>query len=57
MHNFQLLLEHLLELWVQIVVLHFQFLQDLQKKFLKTIRNKKKKHDKIDMLARSKLIA
>ena len=33
------------------MVLHFK----LQKKFLKTTRNKKKKHNKIVMLARSKL--
>ena len=37
------------------MVLHFQFHWGFVKKFLKTIRNKKKKHNKIVMLARSKL--
>ena len=36
------------------MVLHFQLLF-FKKKFLKTTRNKKKKHNKIVMLARSKL--
>ena len=39
---------------MQVLVLHFQFLQDC-KKLLKTTENKKKKHNKIVMLARSKL--
>ena len=33
----------------------FSFTSGFVKKFLKAIRNKKKKHNKIDMLARSKL--
>ena len=37
------------------LVLHFQLPQDLKKKFLKTIRNKNRKYNKIFMLARSKL--
>ena len=36
------------------MVLHFQLHQDLKKK-IKTIRNKKKKHNKTIVLARSKL--
>ena len=39
---------------MQDLVLHFLFLQELRKKLLKTTRNKKK-HNKIVMLARSKL--
>ena len=35
--------------------MHFHCLQDILKKLLKTTRNKKKKHNKIFMLARSKL--
>ena len=40
---------------MQVVVLHFQITTGFVKKFLKTIRNKKKKHNKIVMLVRSKL--
>ena len=40
---------------MQVLVLHFNLLQELWKKLLKTTRKKKKKHDKIVMLARSKL--
>ena len=40
---------------MQVVALHFQLPQDLLKKILKTTRNKKKKHNKIVMLARIKL--
>ena len=40
---------------MQVLVLHFQFLQESLKKLLKTTRNKKKKQNKIVMLARSKL--
>ena len=39
----------------QVVVLHFQLHWGFVKTFLKTIRNRKKKHNKIVMLARSKL--
>ena len=39
---------------MQVLVLHFQFQQESERKLLKTTRNKKKKH-KIVMLARSKL--
>ena len=39
---------------MQDLVLHFLFLQELRKKLLQTTRNKKK-HNKIVMLARSKL--
>ena len=39
---------------MQVLVLHFQFLHELLKSFLKT-RNKKKRHNKIIMLAASKL--
>ena len=39
---------------MQVLVLHFQFLHELLKSFLKT-RNKKKRHNKIVMLATSKL--
>ena len=35
--------------------MHLQFLQELQKKLLKATRNKKKKHNQIVTLARSKL--
>ena len=55
LHHLQLLLEHLYEQHVQVLVLHFQFLKGIVKKLLKTTRNKKKKHNKIVMLARSKL--
>ena len=37
------------------MVLRFQLHQDLTKTFLKTIRNKKKKHNKVVILAKSKL--
>ena len=40
---------------MQVLVLHFQFLQELLIFFKKTTRNKKKKYNKIFMLARSKL--
>ena len=40
---------------MQVLVLHFQFVQELQKKLLKTTRSKKEKHNKSVMLARSKL--
>ena len=40
---------------MQVLVLHFHFLQDLHKKLPKTTRNTKKKHNKIFILARSKL--
>ena len=40
---------------MQVLVLHFGFLQESLKKLLKTTRNKKKKQNKIVMLARSKL--
>ena len=40
---------------MQVLVLHFQFVQELQKKLLKTTRNTKKKQNKILMLSRSKL--
>ena len=40
---------------MQVLVLHFQFVQELQKKLLKTTRNTKKKQNKILMLPRSKL--
>ena len=40
---------------MQVLVLHLQFLQELLKKLLKAIRNKKKKHNKIVKLARRKL--
>ena len=40
---------------MQVLVLHFRFLQESLKKLLKTTRNKKKKQNKIVMLARSKL--
>ena len=40
---------------MQAVVLHFQLLQESRKKLLKATRNKKKKHNKIVMLAKSKL--
>ena len=39
---------------MQVLVLQFQILQELQKKLLKTIQNKKKQ-DKIVVLGRSKL--
>ena len=39
---------------MQVLVLHFQFLHELLKSFLKT-RNKKKGHNKTVMLATSKL--
>ena len=39
---------------MQVLVLHFQFLHELLKSFLKT-RNKKKRHNKTVMLATSKL--
>ena len=39
----------------EFLVLHFRFLQELQKKLLKATSNKKTKHDKIFMLAGSKL--
>ena len=39
---------------MQVLVLQFQILQELQKKILKTIQNKKK-HNKIVVLGRSKL--
>ena len=35
--------------------MHFQFLQELWKKLLKTKRNKKKKHNEIIIIARNKL--
>ena len=35
--------------------MHFHFLQDFLKNLLKTARNKKKKHNKIAILARIKL--
>ena len=35
--------------------MHFQFLQELWKKLLKTKRNKKKKHNEIIVIARNKL--
>ena len=37
------------------MVLRFKLHQDLTKKFLKIIRNKKKKHNKVVILAKSKL--
>ena len=40
---------------MQVLVLHFQFAQEFYKKLLKTTRSKKKKHNEIVMLARSKL--
>ena len=40
---------------MQVVALHFQLLPEFVKKLLKTTRNKKKKHNKTVMLARSKL--
>ena len=40
---------------MQTLVLHFLWLQELQKKLLRTTQNKKKKHTKIVMLARNKL--
>ena len=39
---------------MQILVLHFQFLENCEKT-VKKERNKKKKHNKIVMLARNKL--
>ena len=53
MHHLQLLLEHLWEL--QVFSLAFSMSTDIVKKLLKTTRNKKKNHNKIVMLARSKL--
>ena len=53
MHHLQLLLEHLWEL--QVFSLAFSMSTGIVKKLLKTTRNKKKKHNKIAMLARSKL--
>ena len=35
--------------------MHFQFLQELWKKLLRTKRNKKKKHNEIIVIARNKL--
>ena len=40
---------------MQVLVSRFEFLLELQKKLSNTTRNKKKKHNKIVMLARSKL--
>ena len=40
---------------MQVLVLHFQFYRNCKKKLLTAARNKNKKHDKIVMLARSKL--
>ena len=42
---------------METLVLHSQFLQDYLKIFLNATRNKKKRHNKIFMLARSKLIS
>ena len=40
---------------MEVLVLHVQYLQKLYKKMLKTTTNKKKKHNKIALLTRSKL--
>ena len=40
---------------MQILVLHFQLVQELQTNCLKTTKSKKKNYSKIVMLARSKL--
>ena len=40
---------------MEVLVLHVQYLQKLYKKMLKTTTNKQKKHNKIALLARSKL--
>ena len=52
--HLQELLEHQLELQVQ-VLLQFFITTGTVKKLLNITRNKKKKHDKILMLAKSKL--
>ena len=40
---------------MQVLVLHFRFLEELSKKMLKTTRNKMKKHKKTFTLVRGKL--
>ena len=40
---------------MQVLFMHFQFLQELWKTLLKRTRYKRKKHNKIVMLARIKL--
>ena len=40
---------------METLVMHSQFLQEYLKNFLNATRNKKKRHNKIFMLARSKL--